>query len=61
MKVLNDYTNWNMDVIDKKKITYFEDTQNPLPTRKKKTKQTKLIIRELSYQEYNQIAIIYFV
>lgn len=60
MKVLNDYTNWNMDVIDKKKITYFEDTQYPLPTRKKK-KQTKLIIRELSYQEYNQIAIIYFV
>lgn len=59
MKVLNDYTNWNMDVIDKKKITYFEDTQYPLPTRKKK--QTKLIIRELSYQEYNQIAIIYFV
>lgn len=38
MKVLNDYTNWNMDVIDKKKITYFEDTQYPLPTRKKKNK-----------------------
>lgn len=49
-----------MDVIDQKKITYFEDTQYPLPARKK-TKQTKRIIWELSYQEYNQIAIIYFV
>lgn len=59
MKVLNDYTNWNMDVIDKKNHL-FRRYSVP-PPHPKKTKQTKLIIRELSYQEYNQIAIIYFV
>lgn len=60
MKVFNDYTNWNMDVIDKKKSLISKILRTPSPP-EKKTKQTKLIIRELSYQEYNQIAIIYFV